>query len=350
MRVPLIAATALALGGATGGTLAGADGVIHACVHSKEGLRIVDSPQQCRKHEQALSWNVQGPKGARGDQGPAGAVGPPGPAGATGAAGPEGRIGLPGSKGDQGDRGLPGPPGAQGEPGPPGAQGPAGPTGEPGPPGQPGPAGPQGPAGEPGTRLASIADLNGLACSTGSAIGTISVSVTSTGEVTLKCSLPAPALRINEVMTGTSSAAANEFVEIVNSGSAPAELSGYRLVYRSATGTADVTLATVPAATSLAAGARYVFGGSAFTGPAAQSFATGLASSGGGVGLRDPGGLLVDSVGYGSGTANGFVEGAPAAPPPVGQSISRIPDGRDTNDNAADFTVTAPPTPGAGNH
>jgi len=210
--------------------------------------------------------------------------------------------------------------------------------------------GPQGPAGAAGTQLTSIADLNGLACSSGTVSGTVSVSVTSTGEVTLECSLPAPELRVNEVMTGTSSAAANEFVEIVNAGSAPADLSGYRLVYRSATGSTDVTLATAPSATLLVAGARYVFGGSAFTGTAAQSFSTGLASSGGGVGLRDPAGQLVDSAGYGSGTSNGFVEGAPAAAPPAGQSISRIPDGHDTDDNASDFSVTASPTPGAANH
>src|SRR6266542_1117035 len=174
MRFHGLAVAALALGGATGGTLAGADGAIHACAHPKEGLRIVDSPQECRKYEQPLSWNVQGPTG------------------------------------------------------------------------------------EPGAQLASIADLNGLACSSGTVSGTVSVSVTSTGEVTLTCSLPAPELRVNEVMTGTSGAAANEFVEIVNAGSAPADLSGYRLVYRSATGTTDVTLATMPSGTSLAAGARYV--------------------------------------------------------------------------------------------
>src|SRR6266511_312857 len=325
MRFHGLAVAALALGGATGGTLAGADGALHACAHPKEGLRIVDSPQDCRKYEQPLSWNVQGPQGQPVDPGSAGPAGPAG-AGPAGAAGPAG------------------PPGVQGQPGP------AGLPGEQGPPGPQGLTGPQGPAGEPGTQLDSISDLNGLACSSGSVSGTVSVSVASTGEITLKCSLPTPSLRINEVMTGTSSAAANEFVEIVNAGSATADLSGYRLVYRSATGSTDVTLATVPPATSLAAGARYVFGGSAFTGTAAQSFTTGLASSGGGVGLRDPAGRLVDSAGYGSGTSNGFVEGAPAAAPPAGQSISRIPDGHDTDDNASDFSVTASPTPGAANH
>lgn len=96
-----------------------------------------------------------------------------------------------------------------------------------------------------------------------------------------------------------------------------------------------------------------MFGGAAYVGAADQSFSAGLASSGGGIGLRDPQGNLVDSISHGSGMANGFVEGAPAPAPPTsqspGSSISRIPDGRDTNDNAADFAVTSPPTAGAAN-
>jgi hypothetical protein len=96
---------ALIAGSAAGGSLAGAsDGVIQACVHPKEGLRIVSSADECKKFEQALAWNVQGPKGDPGEPGPAGAPGsqgqpgPPGPAGPPGAlaAGPAGPAGLRG--------------------------------------------------------------------------------------------------------------------------------------------------------------------------------------------------------------------------------------------------------------
>ena len=65
------------------------------------------------------------------------------------------------------------------------------------------------------------------------------------------------------------------------------------------------------------------------------------------------GGAILDSVGYGD-TTNAFVEAHPATAPPAtaapGSSSGRIPDGHDTNDNAADFSVSATPSPGAANH
>jgi hypothetical protein len=155
-------------------------------------------------------------------------------------------------------------------------------------------------------------------------------------------------------MTGSAGAAANEFVELFNAGDAAADLSGFKLVYRSATGTSDASLATVPEGTVLAPGGFYLFTGSGYSGSAAsdQAFSGGLAASGGAVGLRDGGGGLVDSVGYGT-ASNAFVETAPApAPPSVdapGASIARVPDGHDTDDNSRDFQVIQPPTPKAAN-
>jgi hypothetical protein len=157
-------------------------------------------------------------------------------------------------------------------------------------------------------------------------------------------------LKINEFMTGTTGSAADEFVEIVNVGTGSANLSGYRLVYRSAAGTSDVGLATIPDGTTLAAGAYYLFAGSGYAGsqPPDQTFSTGLAATGGGLALRDSSGAIVDSVGYGT-AVNAFVEGAPAtAPPseaPPGNSDVRLPDGHDTNDNSLDFTVSTTPSP-----
>jgi hypothetical protein len=160
-------------------------------------------------------------------------------------------------------------------------------------------------------------------------------------------------VRVNEVQTGTSGSASDEFVELVNAGSAAADVGGWKLVYRSASGTSDVTLATIPAGTTLPGGGFYLFGGSAYSGsPAAdQSFATGLAAGGGGVGVRDADGTLLDGVGWGS-AANALVEGGPAAAPPAtspGSSIVRLPDGHDTDSNASDFTVTATATPRTSN-
>jgi hypothetical protein len=78
-----------------------------------------------------------------------------------------------------------------------------------------------------------------------------------------------------------------------------------------------------------------------------------MASTAGGVGIRSGDGTLVDSVGYGSTAANGFVEGTPAPAPPTtaapGSSDVRKPDGHDTNDNSVDFTVASPPSPRATN-
>jgi hypothetical protein len=210
----------------------------------------------------------------------------------------------------------------------------------------------EGPKGDPGTTLSSISDLNGLSCSSGDDSGAIAVSVGSGGDVTLRCSFTTrgPILRINEVMTASPISAASEFVEIVNTGLVRADLGGFKLVYRSAAVSSDETLATVPAGSSLDPGARYVFGGTTFWGTANQTYNSGLASAAGGVGFRNPSGQLIDSVGYGSGTTNAFVEGSPAAAPKPGTSISRLPDGHDSNFNAADFSATSPPTPGAVNH
>jgi hypothetical protein len=141
------------------------------------------------------------------------------------------------------------------------------------------------------------------------------------GHVTLTCLAPpsgTAVVRVNEVATGTSTAAADEFVELANTGTASADISGWKLVYRSATGTTDVSLAIVPPSTTLAVGGFYLLGGASYGGgaqPPDQSFSPGLASPGGAVGLRDGTGTLIDSVGWGTAT-NALVESAAAPAPP----------------------------------
>ncbi len=327
----VLAAAALlsAVAAASVGALEASE-VIAACAKKRGGLlRLVSSPGACRPSERPVSWSAQGPPGPPGERGEPGPQGPPGP------------QGLPG------EQGPPGPPGPQGPPGP------------------PGPRGEEGPQGPPGPGIDALEDVNGLSCNAGA--GTIAVSYDGEGRVLLTCVAASGGsggtggggggdtlVRINEVMTGSTGAAANEFVELVNAGSASADLSGFKLVYRSATGTADTTLATIPDGTVLAPGSFYLLAGSGYAGSAEpdRSLATGLASSGGGVGLRDASGALVDSVGYGTAT-NAFVETAPAPAPPTvdapGSSIARVPDGNDTNDNSVDFRVAQPPSPKASN-
>ncbi len=335
VRRPLLLLAAL-LVLAAGAALAGhntprrAKGVIFACAQKQGGrLRVVAAAGSCRRGEQALAWNIQGPEGKRG---PSGADGSQGPSGASGAAGARGATGASGPAGAAGAAG---------------ARGPAGPTG---------PAGP---------RLASLDELNGTACHAPGGAGTLSIAYGATdGAASIACVVGgggggggggSATLTINEIMTGITGAAANEFVELFNGGTSAVDLSGYKLVYRSSAGTSDVTLGTIASGTTLAAGGFYLFGGSGYAGSATpdQSFSTSLAATGGGVALRDASGAIVDSVGYGD-AVNAFVEGHPAAAPPAaaapGNSAVRLPDGDDTNDNAADFGVSASPTPKGANH
>ncbi|HEX8951551.1 MAG TPA: lamin tail domain-containing protein [Polyangia bacterium] len=153
---------------------------------------------------------------------------------------------------------------------------------------------------------------------------------------------------VNEVKTG-GSLAGDEFIELFNPCASTIDLAGSTLVYRSATGTADVLIISLTK--TVAAGGYYLVAGPNYSngGTPDQSYGAGrLAAAGGGVGLRDAAQLLVDSVGYGT-AANAFVEGAAAPAPASGQSIARKPNGTDTNNNAADFAVATTPTPRAAN-
>ena len=285
--------------------------VIHACVGRTGRLRLVTPSGSCRKTERPVSWNVRGPQG---DPGPAG---PAGPAGADGA---------------------------------PAHAGPAGP------PGQIGERGPQGPKGDPGTSIDALETLNGIACRAGGRNGTVALTYDASAHAVFTCSANASdaVVRVNEFSTGTTASATDEFVELFNAGATPAVVGGYKLVYRSGAGTSDISLGMIPDGTMLAPRAFYLFGGSGYAGARApdQTFSQGLAGTAGGVGLRDGGGKLLDSVGYGTAT-NAFVEAHAAAAPPStavpGSSDIRFPDGTDSDDNGADFRVTVVPTPGAPN-
>lgn len=300
-----------------------ATSVIQACVRRNGLLRLVQRPSACRASERPIAWNVRGPQGQpgpAGPEGPAGPAGPPGPAGIDGVPGVDGAAGSPGPQGPQGERG------------------------------------PAGPKGDPGTSIDALEALNGIACRAGGRNGTVTLTYDTSAHAVFACTATVgdATVRVNEFSTGTTASATDEFVEIFNAGASPAGVGGYKLVYRSGAGTSDVALATIPDGTMLAAGAFYLFGGSGYGGgrQADQTFSAGLAGSAGGLGLRDAMGKLVDSVGYGTAT-NAFVEThAATAPPstaPPGSSDIRLPDGHDTDDNSADFAVTAAPTPGAPN-
>jgi hypothetical protein len=222
--------------------------------------------------------------------------------------------------------------------------------------GDEGPPGPPGPPGDPAPALTSLEGLDGLACHAGAQDGKTVLSYDTARRAVITCvvTAQASAVNVNEFSTGISGAATNEFVELVNAGSSTSDLSGYKVVYRSASGTSDTTLATLPAGALLAPGAFYLLGGSGYAGGGTpdQSFGAAIAATGGSIGIRDADGTLLDAVAYGT-AANGLGEGSPAPAPPAtvgpGSSAIRLPDGHDTQDNAADFSVTGTPTPKAPN-
>ena len=299
----VLAIAAVAVASAALAAIPDGNGVIHACRTVEGGaLRVVAKASACRSRERALAWNQRG------------AAGPAGPAGAQGSTG---------------------------------AAGPAGPKGE---------IGAQGPQGPAGPGLASFDSLAGLGCTIGGQAGAISIAYDGSGLAQIHCVAGAggeAVIRINEFSVGIEGALGDEFVEIANTGTAAADLSAWKLVYRSGAGTSDVSLGTLADGTMLAPGAFFLFGGSGYSGahPADKSFSAGLASAAGGVAIKDADGTIVDSVGWGDAT-NAFVEGTAAAAPPIapvpGKSDARHPNGHDTNVNSADFTI-GDPTPGISN-
>jgi hypothetical protein len=237
--------------------------------------------------------------------------------------------------------------------------GPAGPAGPEGPPGAAGPAGPAGPQGPPGP--ASLAALDGTACDRfdGSA-GTLDVVTTEANLVELHCEgdggppppPPPPGdadLVINEVDYDQVGTDADGFVEVKNTGSDAATLEGLALVL--VNGGDGEEYGRVALTGSLAAGAYLVLSVEMQNGAPDGLALVDTATK-----------QLLDALSYEgeirSATIDGqvydLVEGT-ALPATVADSnavdgsLSRLPDGGDTNDAAADWAFTETKTPGAAN-
>ena len=351
VRVAFVAALSLALVTAVAAapSRSSAEAEIVACRNEVSGvLRVPDSHTSCRHGEQSLTWNVGGPRGPQGEPG------------SQGSPGAQGKTGAPGAQGPNGPAGERGPAGAAGAAGPAGAIGPAGPQGSVGPAGAAGPAGARGPEGPPGAALKSIGQLNGVACTTapGSA-GSVSVTTASSGAISLACvgtaSPPPPpppagrAIVLNEIDYDQVGADSGGFVEIRNNGAATADLAGIAVVLVDGTDGLEYDRATLTG--TLAAGAH---------------LAVAIEPQNGapdGVALVDTAtGAVLDALSYegeiaaaqiGSATVS-LVEGT-ALPVSVADSntgpgsLIRNPDGRDTNNAAADWAFTTTPTRGAAN-
>ena len=317
IAVCLVALGALGAGAALagGGPTVVASDTITAC-HKSSGkdLRVVSDVSKCRRGERALSWNVQGPPGEAGPAGAPGAIGPAGPAG------------------------------------------PIGPAGPPGPEGDPGVAGPAGPPGPPGPGLDSLDALDGLACTRqdGSA-GTVDVSVTAGDVVELRCAAGTPPppppgdLVVNEIDYDQVGADSGGFVEIANTAGSDASLDGIALVL--VNGGDGTEYERVALTGSLAAGGYLTLDLDAQNGAPD------------GVALVDTAtGTLLDALSYEGeihaatidGLTHDLVEGTALAAGvadsnTVAGSLSRLPDGTDTNDADTDWKFTTTATPGAAN-
>lgn len=157
-------------------------------------------------------------------------------------------------------------------------------------------------------------------------------------------------LVVNEVQTGDGTTGTADFVELYNACSSSAAIGNYKLVYRSASGTTDIVVFTFAAGESIPARGYRVIGGAGFAGAVDGALVSGLATGGASVALKNDSDSVLDSLAYGTGTGD-YVEGSAAVAPgdkTPAVSISRSPDGADTNDNASDFKVGTP-TPGAAN-
>jgi hypothetical protein len=211
---------------------------------------------------------------------------------------------------------------------------------------------------EPGPGLESFDALAGLGCTVGSASGTIAINYDATsGEAHIRCvEAPAPPalVRLNEFSTGTEGALADEFVELVNTGSEPAD--------SRATGSSTARRRERATSRSARSGRDDAGGGSLPPlrrlglrgGPRAGPDVRDVARFRRGRARRAVTPRARSSTPLPGGTAtNAFVEATVATAPPVapapGQSAGRNPDGHDTNDNSVDFTIMHVPTPGAAN-
>lgn len=296
MLFAVAAAAAVIVAGVALAQDSGDPTVIHACKHPSGGwLRQVSSSTQCRRRERPVSWNIAGPKGDKGD---------------------------------------------------------------PGEPGAPGAAGPPGPKGEPGTVVSGLATLNGVPCvAADDAAGEIEVTVAADGDVALKCVAapdeppPPPAepakLMINEVDYDQVGTDGNGFVEIKNAGVAAADLSNVDLV--AVNGGDSSEYDRVALTGTLAAGGHLDIGIELQNGaPDGLALLEGTTLLDG---LSYEGGINAASV---DGQTYNLVEGtvlpnAVEDSNTVAGSLIRNPDGKDSNDAAADWVFTTTITRGAAN-
>ncbi|HTK36914.1 MAG TPA: DNA/RNA non-specific endonuclease [Pyrinomonadaceae bacterium] len=164
--------------------------------------------------------------------------------------------------------------------------------------------------------------------------------------------LTSPNLVISQFQAGGGTAN-DEFVELHNISSSPVDLNGYRVVYRSSSGTNDVgPFATWSTSTIIPAGGYYLIASTSYDGGVTPDATydpsvclCSMSATAGGLAIRNGAqntGVIIDAVGWGAAT-NIFFEGTRTAAPANNNSQARLLNGcKDTDNNADDFGATIP--------
>jgi hypothetical protein len=159
-----------------------------------------------------------------------------------------------------------------------------------------------------------------------------------------------PPVVVNEVYYDAPGADAGyQFVELINRTDAAVALTGFRLEAGDGSGPGRWhALWTGQAGDVIAPHARFTIGEASVFPLPDRVQTVDLENGPDAVRLVAPDGAT-DVLGYGALTYAEYFEGRPAADVPGGSSLARLPDGVDTDDDAADFVAISPPTPGAPN-
>jgi hypothetical protein len=140
----------------------------------------------------------------------------------------------------------------------------------------------------------------------------------------------------------------HEFIELINSSTAPADISGATIEFHNGTGATWTLVWKFPAASTIAPDGLFVVGGNLVLPPVDAVTTYSLQNGPDAIRLVDAEGHVLDTLGYGALDDPAYVETMGAAKVAAGKSIARALDGVDSDDNALDF-IEAVPTPGRHN-
>ncbi|MFQ5511023.1 MAG: lamin tail domain-containing protein [Candidatus Krumholzibacteriia bacterium] len=133
----------------------------------------------------------------------------------------------------------------------------------------------------------------------------------------------------------------HEFIELINLGSVTASLAGYTLEFHDGNGSGWKVIWRAAPVDSVGGSGLFVVGGDLVTPPVDTAIALVLQNGPDAVRLARNG-TGVDRLAYGGLVDPLYVETASAPDAPAGFGLSRWPDGKDSDDNAADFRVLEP--------